>query len=61
MRENACGGRYLGRRIAVLQKTAELDDVDLGRQIARYLEPDFLLTHLRLVPDFHDVSSLSGE
>jgi hypothetical protein len=42
-------------------ESGSLDDVDLGRQIARDLEADFLLTHLRLVPNFHGVSSLSGE
>jgi hypothetical protein len=61
-RKKHCGGRGLGRRMAVSQKTTASDDVDLGRQIARNLEADFLLTHLRLVPNLHDdVSSLSGE
>ena len=46
---------------AMTQKAVALDDVDLRRQIARNLEADFLLTHLRLVPNFHGVSSLNGE
>jgi hypothetical protein len=50
-----------GRRIVVSQKWGSSDDVDLGRQIARNLEPDFLLAHLRLVPNLHGISSLGGE
>lgn len=34
--------------------TTSLDDVDLSRQVARNLEPNFLLTNLRLVPNLHD-------
>jgi hypothetical protein len=34
-----------------------LDDVDLGRQIARDFKANGLLAHLRCVPDSHIVSS----
>jgi hypothetical protein len=34
-----------------------LDQVDLGRQIARDFETNFLLAHCGLRPDFHGVSS----
>ena len=35
------------------EKDVRLDDVDLGRQVARDFEADFLLANLRLVPDLH--------
>ena len=34
-----------------------LDQVDLGRQIARDFETNFLLAYCGLRPDFHGVSS----
>ena len=37
-----------------------LDQVDFGREIARDLEANFLLTHGRLRPNLHDVSSIEN-
>ena len=34
-----------------------LDEVDLGREIARDFETNFLFAHCGLRPDFHGVSS----
>lgn len=45
----------MGRRDQNLIGPNSLDEVDLGRQIARNLETNFLLANLRLVPDFHCV------
>ena len=40
---------------SVFAESFGLDDVDLGRQVARDLKANFLLTNLRLVPDLHNV------
>ena len=59
---NDDGGRGCSTAAPDAQQVSErndvLDDVDLGRQIARNFEADFLLTNLRLVPDLHWLSSV---
>lgn len=34
-----------------------LDHIDLGRQVGRHFKTNFLLTHFRLRPDLHIISS----
>ena len=43
--------------IACERRWRQLDDVDLGRQVAGDFEANFLLTNLRLAPNFHGVLS----
>ena len=43
----------LGRRFSLLQFVGSLDDVDLGRQVRRDLEANFLLTNCGLCPNLH--------
>jgi hypothetical protein len=43
------------------ERTDKLDDVDLGRQVARDLEANFLLTNSGLRPDLHDIPPKFGK
>ncbi|CCB66541.1 protein of unknown function [Hyphomicrobium sp. MC1] len=53
------GGQCIDRRIqnshvrSAVNSTATLNGLDFSREIARYLEPNFLFANLRLGPDFH--------
>ena len=56
--ENRRGGRSGRRAGNQCCRRSASDDVDLGRQIARDLEADFLLANRRLAPALHGESSL---
>ena len=45
--------RCLDRRFLLLSSSDRLDDVDLGRQVRRDLEANFLLTNCGLCPNLH--------
>jgi hypothetical protein len=51
---------WLSGRGRTGKKLFELDDVDLGRQVARDLKADFLFRNLRFCPYFHGISPVLG-
>jgi hypothetical protein len=57
----AAAANCSSRSIHGTTKKDILDDVDFGWQIAGHFEANFLLANLRLVPDFHNISSIVRE
>ena len=59
---NENGDRLRDRRSMTARvqasRSTDLDNVDLGRQVRRHFEADFLLAHCGLGPGLHGISSL---